>query len=78
MGQFLGEIARLLADAVILPLDVMDYATALDTNVRQFDDKYGQILQENGLSFGKIIFSVSFAIIAIIPKLSVVSAKREC
>ncbi|KAK3092472.1 hypothetical protein FSP39_003224 [Pinctada imbricata] len=53
VGQTWAEIARNLADSLIIPFNVMDYAIALESLVDQLFADYGPKMESNGIRFGK-------------------------
>ena len=58
IGQLMGEIMRRLADEVIIPMDVADYAKAVDGFfVELRDGDIGTRMIEEGLSFGNFLLS---------------------
>jgi hypothetical protein len=50
--QFWCEIAMVLSDSLVLPLNVMDYAVDLEVNVRLLQSEYQQLMSDNGMSIG--------------------------
>ncbi|KAK3094037.1 hypothetical protein FSP39_023279 [Pinctada imbricata] len=54
VGQTWAEAARNLADAMIIPFDVKDYANELDSLVNILLDEYGELMQNNGINLDHI------------------------
>ena len=59
MGQVWGEIARRLADAVILPIDCRLYADFLAKNRDSLKEGYGDDMTANGIDFGELVLDTS-------------------
>ena len=56
VGQVMGEVMRQLADSVVLPMDVVDYAADVDMFfVELRDGDIGSRMEEEGLSFGNCL-----------------------
>ncbi|OWF52174.1 putative N-acetylated-alpha-linked acidic dipeptidase [Mizuhopecten yessoensis] len=51
LGQIVSEICRNLADSLIIPFDVIDFAKQLEQLVRVLDKDYGKLLRDNGIRF---------------------------
>lgn len=60
MGQTWSEIARSLADSLIIPFKVQDYADKLDNLVKQLDADFGDLMRRNGIQFGKLSFFIIY------------------
>lgn len=58
MGQAWGEIARSLADSLLIPFRVQDYAQKLNELVKQLDTDFGTLMRNNGIQFGNLLSSI--------------------
>ncbi|XP_056023072.1 N-acetylated-alpha-linked acidic dipeptidase 2-like [Ostrea edulis] len=58
VGQTWAEIARNLADSLIIPFKVQDYADKLDNLVKQLDTDFGHLMRRNGIQF-ELLYNVS-------------------
>ncbi|XP_070577810.1 N-acetylated-alpha-linked acidic dipeptidase 2-like isoform X2 [Ptychodera flava] len=46
-----AEMARVFADALVLPFDCTGYGLKMADNIRKIEDRYGALISERGLSF---------------------------
>lgn len=51
LGQIVSEMCRNLADSLIVPFDVLDFANELNELVRSLDKDHGQLLRNNAVRF---------------------------
>ncbi|XP_060067563.1 putative N-acetylated-alpha-linked acidic dipeptidase [Ylistrum balloti] len=51
LGQVVSEVCRNLADSLIIPFDVNDFADQLENMVSSLDNEYGKLLRDNGVRF---------------------------
>lgn len=58
VGQAWGEIARSLADSLLIPFRVQDYAQKLNELVKQLDSDFGTLMRKNGIQFD-LLYNVS-------------------
>lgn len=59
MAQLRGALVYELADSVIIPFNIQDYAKALKTyaaSIFNLSKKHEQQLRSHGVSFGKIFY----------------------
>jgi hypothetical protein len=59
VGQFWGETMRVLADVLILPLNVSTYANILGDYVIQLDRGYGDLMRAQGISLDPLQKSIA-------------------
>lgn len=57
VGQTWAELARNLADSLIIPFKVQDYAKKLQQLIKQLEDDFGQLMKRNGIEFGNYIIT---------------------
>nr|XP_022329273.1 N-acetylated-alpha-linked acidic dipeptidase 2-like [Crassostrea virginica] len=58
VGQTWAELARNLADSLIIPFKVQDYAKKLQQLIKQLEDDFGQLMKSNGIEFD-LLYNVS-------------------
>ena len=51
-------MARDLSDTMILPLDVVNFATELNNLITTLDTDYGDILRNHSIAFGKMFLQI--------------------
>lgn len=47
LGQIWAELARRLADSILIPFNVSTYAQTIDSQVRSLEQRYGSLLRRN-------------------------------
>lgn len=52
-GQVWAEMARTLADTMIIPLDVVNFSNELISLANTLDNDYGTMLRNNSITFGE-------------------------
>lgn len=55
MGQIWGELARNLADSLIIPFDVRDYSRVLEGLVRQLNSSETGAIMRTKMSLGSLL-----------------------
>lgn len=54
-GQVWAEVARNLADSLIIPFQVEDYAKKLKDGVDKLENEFGLLMEKNGIELGNFI-----------------------
>ena len=60
IGRYWAEMARYMADSLILPLNVTRYGETLAKYVHDLDDGYGAIMKQNNATTGERYDQYSF------------------
>ena len=55
VAQLWAEMARHLADSLVLPLNAVDYAHSLKEFLDQLATAFGDKMENNGVALGKLI-----------------------
>ena len=58
VGVYWGELARVLSDSLVLPLNTGVYAEQLENLVNELDAGYGDLMRKNGITLGKFMVSL--------------------
>ena len=53
-GQVWAEMARNLADSLIIPFNVSDYAVTMETMKTTLFTDFGQLMQQHGIDTGNV------------------------
>lgn len=54
-GQVWAEVARNLADSLIIPFQVEDYAKKLKDGVDKLENEFGLLMEKNGIELGNFL-----------------------
>jgi len=55
IGLYWAEIARALADPLILPLNASTYSEMMTIHISNLDSGYGELMRANNVSLGRYL-----------------------